>query len=140
MPKKCVSDAISLLKNQKILKRNSKIAVLGLGFRGDVTDSRLSPTYTVINEFLKKGFQVVVHDPYILEDDKLPSKVTLTNNLSKVTQNASLIFISSEHKMYTKLSAKSITNSKKPLLIYDGRNILDKKKFKNSLVRTIGKQ
>lgn len=139
MPKKCVSDALSLLKKKKISKKNSKIAVLGLGFRGDVVDSRLSPTYTVVSEFLKKGFQVVVHDPFILQDEKLPSNVTLTNSLSTATKNASLIFVSSDHKMYSKLSAKSISNSNKPLLIYDGRNILNNKKFENSLLKIIGK-
>ena len=45
------------------------LAVLGLGFRGEVTDTRLSPTYDVVNEFLKKGCTVSVHDPYIFDDD-----------------------------------------------------------------------
>ena len=58
MPKKCVDDSISLLKNKT---KDKKIAVLGLGFR-DVTDSQLSPTYTVVSEFLKKGCQVTVHE------------------------------------------------------------------------------
>jgi nucleotide sugar dehydrogenase len=135
MPKKCVDKAVKLLpKNAK----NVKIAVLGLGFRGEVTDSRLSPTYTVVNEFLKKGYDVTVHDPYILKDDNLPSQVRLSSNLKSVTKNADLIFISSDHKLYSKLSDKSFKNTKKPILIFDGRNILNTKNFKKSHLVTIG--
>ncbi|KFM18518.1 UDP-N-acetyl-D-mannosamine dehydrogenase protein [Marine Group I thaumarchaeote SCGC AAA799-P11] len=135
MPKKCVQDALSLLKNKV---KGSKVAVLGLGFRGEVTDSRLSPTYTVVNEFLKKGCTVTVHDPYIFEDDKLSKRVLLTKDLSEAVNKVDLIFISSDHKMYSKLDKKSITKANKPILIFDGRNILNKENFKKESIFTIG--
>ena len=135
MPKKCVADAISLLKNKV---KGKKIAVLGLGFRGEVTDSRLSPTYDVVSELIKKGCKVSVHDPYIFEDKKLPKNVLLTKNLSEAVDNADLIFISSDHKMYSKLNKKSLKSSKKPTLIFDGRNILKRNNFEKNSVMTIG--
>ena len=140
MPKKCVKDAIKLLKKNKIKIKGSKIAVLGLGFRGEVTDTRLSPTYVVVNELLNLGCTVSIHDPFILNDPTLPPKVKLSDKLSEVTKNASLVFISSDHKMYSKLSQNSITNTKKPLLIFDGRNILNENYFKKSSLMTIGKR
>jgi len=138
MPKKCVIDALELLKKNKIKFKDSKISVLGLGFRGEVTDSRLSPTFTVVTEFLKKGFEVAVHDPYIFQDKNLPVKASLSKELKTVVKGASLIFISTDHKMYSKLNKKLLSGANKPLLIYDGRNILNKKNFKNSTVLTIG--
>jgi nucleotide sugar dehydrogenase len=138
MPVKCVNDSLKLLTKNKINLRGAKIAVLGLGFRGEVTDSRLSPTYTVVNEFLKKGCLVAVHDPYIFEDDLLPSSVMLSSDLNKITNGASLIFISSDHKIYSKLAQKSFSKAKKPLLIFDGRNILDKNNFTDASLLTIG--
>jgi len=135
MPKKCVADAISLLKNKV---KGKKIAVLGLGFRGEVTDSRLSPTYDVVSELIKKGCKVSVHDPYIFEDKKLPKNVLLTKNLSEAVDNADLIFISSDHKMYSKLNKKSLKSSKKRTLIFDGRNILKRNNFEKNSVMTIG--
>lgn len=135
MPKKCVADAISLLKNKV---KGKKIAVLGLGFRGEVTDSRLSPTYDVVSELIKKGCKVSVHDPYIFEDKKLPKNVLLTKNLSEAVDNADLIFISSDHKMYSKLNKKSLKSSNKPTLIFDGRNILKRNNFEKNSVMTIG--
>lgn len=138
MPKKCVADSLELLTKNKIRTKGTKIAILGLGFRGEVTDSRLSPTYTVVNEFLKKDCIVMVHDPYISEDEHLPPQVTLSSNLNAVVNNASLIFISSDHKAYAQLNKKSFYKAKKPLLIYDGRNILNKDEFVNTSLLTVG--
>ncbi len=138
MPKKCVKDAIDLLIQNKITPQNSKIAVLGLGFRGEVTDSRLSPTYEVVRQFLKARCIVTVHDPFIRYDSQLPSTVQLYDNLKTVTEAADLIFVSSDHLMYSKLAQGDFENAKKPLLIFDGRNILDKSKFKKSSILTIG--
>ena len=139
MPKKCVNDSLKLLKKNKIKISGSKIAILGLGFRGDVTDSRLSPTYDVSKNFLKNNCQVFIHDPYILKDKKLPSSIHLSNDLNIVTKNANLIFISTDHKQYSKLTKKSFSNMNKPFLIFDGRNILKKSNFSNFLIKTLGK-
>ncbi|HSF27413.1 MAG TPA: nucleotide sugar dehydrogenase [Nitrosopumilaceae archaeon] len=138
MPKKCVSDSLNLLAKHKIKPKGIKIAVLGLGFRGEVSDSRLSPTYTVVREFLKKECKVAVHDPFIMEDDLLPSTVELSSDLNSVVDKAALVFISSDHKMYSKLNSKSFVKARKPLLIFDGRNILNRDNFKNSILLTVG--
>lgn len=138
MPKKCVDEAITMLVKNKIKPKNAKIAVLGLGFRGEVTDTRLSPTYDVVNEFLKKDCTVTVHDPYIFEDKKLPKSVSLTQNLANATKNANLIFISSDHKIYSKLSSKFFSKGNKSILFFDGRNVLNQKLFSHSILNTIG--
>lgn len=138
MPKKCVISSLKFLQKNKKIGKNVKIAVLGLGFRGDVTDSRLSPTYGVVKEFLKQKFEVTVHDPYIFQDKKLPKKVLLTKNFDLAISNADLIFISTDHKIYSKLDSDSFYITKKPLLIFDGRNILNKTKFKNDSIKTLG--
>ncbi|MFZ1077567.1 MAG: nucleotide sugar dehydrogenase [Nitrosotalea sp.] len=138
MPKKCVNDALALFRKHRIDPKGKKIAVLGLGFRGEVTDTRLSPTYDVVNEFIAKGCVVAIHDPYIFEDTNLPASIRLSSDLKEVTKNASLVFISSDHKSYSKLNSKSFSNTKKPLLVFDGRHILDRNNFKNSSILTIG--
>lgn len=140
MPKKCVKDAITLMKNSKAKLRGSRVAILGLGFRGEVTDTRLSPTYTVVKELQKQGCRVTVHDPFIEKDPMLPKSVLLTKELDDATKDASLIFISSDHKMYSSLSDDSFKNAKKPVLVFDGRNILSKENFKNASILTIGQR
>jgi len=139
VPKKCVNDAISMLKNSDHKKINAvKVAVLGLGFRGEVADSRLSPTYTVVNEFLNNRYEVAVHDPFILKDTTLPHDVMLSSNMNSVLDGADLVFISTDHKMYSSLTNKNFVKTKKPLLIYDGRNILNRHKIRDARILTIG--
>lgn len=138
MPIKCVNDSLKLMSKHKIRPKGAKVAVLGLGFRGEVEDARLSPTYTVVREFIKRGCKIAVHDPYINEDDLLPSSVSLSKDLDSVVENASLVFISSDHKTYFDLDDRSLAKAKKPLLVFDGRNILKKDNFKSGSLLTIG--
>ncbi len=138
MPKKCVQDAISLLLKNKKNPKNAKIAILGLGFRGEVLDSRLSPTYAVVKEFLKNKSSIFIHDPYISKDTILPKSVKLFSKLDDVVDNADLVFISTDHKMYSSLNENSFKKTKKPLLIYDGRNILNKDNMTKAKIITIG--
>src|SRR3712207_8787507 len=59
-------------------------SLLGLGFRGDVSDTRLSPTYSVIDELKKmKVKEIRVHDPFVTKDPNLPHDVILTSDLSR---------------------------------------------------------
>lgn len=138
MPTKCANTALKILNKQNKKSKDKKVAVLGLGFRGDVTDKRLSPTYDVVKQFLKNNCIVEVHDPFISSDDQLPSSVNLSSDLRKVIKNSDLIFISTDHKLYKKLDQNMIKNAKPNVVIYDGRNILNKKNFKTENIFTIG--
>ena len=135
MPRKCVLDALKLLDKNKMKIKNAKIAVLGLAFRGEVSDTRLSPSFEVINQFIKKGHKVSVHDPYVKKESSLPKSIKLTSNLKSITKDADLIFISTDHKLYSRLDSSYL---KKNSIIYDGRNILNRSKIKNSIKKTIG--
>jgi len=138
MPVKCVKDSIEFMKKNKIKIKGAKIAILGLGFRGEVTDSRLSPTFTVMNEFLKMQCKISIHDPFIKKDPKIPKNILLSSNLKKVVNDSSLVFISSDHKMYSKLNKKSLSTAKPHVLIYDGRKVLNQNKFSSQSLLTIG--
>ena len=92
----------------------------------------------VVDEFLKRGCKVTVHDPYITHDDNLPPSVKLSKDLQSVVQEANLVFISTDHKMYAKLNNNSFSKASKPLLIFDGRNILAKNNFKDASIMTVG--
>jgi UDP-N-acetyl-D-mannosaminuronate dehydrogenase len=58
MPKYCVKQALKLVRSKNT---NLIITLLGLAFRGGVTDTRLSPTYEVIkvlNTFKVKEIRI----------------------------------------------------------------------------------
>jgi nucleotide sugar dehydrogenase len=130
MPGYHVQNVARLFANSSVAFKDRKVALLGLAFRGDVPDKRLSPTYDVIREFSKFGPTIFVHDPLILSDRDLPSSVVLTSKMSEALENADIVMVCTDHSIYRTLSANYIRKySKKEPVVFDGRAILDPKKF-----------
>ncbi|HEY9387027.1 MAG TPA: nucleotide sugar dehydrogenase [Nitrososphaeraceae archaeon] len=139
MPFHCVQQAVNLLneKRQKQV-RESTITLLGLAFRGGVSDTRLSPTYDVVEEFKKLGVREIrIHDPLVFEDSKLSKEgnnISLTSNINEAVHNTDLVFIVTDHPEYSSLTSDSFGD----VPIYDGRGILDRSKFDSSTIFAIG--
>src|ERR671914_217876 len=134
MPAYCVEQAMKLIDRSDISK--CSISLLGLGFRGGVSDTRLSPTYKVIEELKKlKVKEIRVHDPLVRRDPNLPQDVILTSDLSRVTKNADLVMLISDHPEYNNITSKDLNSAP----VYDGRGILDRSGFADSRFASIGK-
>src|SRR5919204_1784504 len=124
MPAYCVEQARKLVDGNDISK--STVAILGLAFRGGVSDTRLTPTYKVIEELKKlkvKGIRV--HDPLVTSDPNLPQDIVLTSNLSKAVKDADLVMVVSDHPEYRNLTHEEL----KSVPVYDARGILDRSRF-----------
>ncbi len=106
--------------------RGKRVAVLGLAFRGDVADSRMSPTYDLVVGLLRRGAEVVVHDPLIEEDEVLRSmSVGLTNDLAAALKGADVVVVATDHSAYRDLDGETIRSlaGGSPLVI-DTRRVL----------------
>jgi nucleotide sugar dehydrogenase len=135
MPSYCVRQAIKLLDFANLAK--STITILGLAFRGDVLDTRYSPTYSIIKELQKFGVKEIrVHDPLVSSDPSLSnqSNVVLTSDLKKAVRNSNLIILATDHQQYKKLDKTFFGN----IPVYDGRGVLDKKLSDKLKILTIG--
>ena len=121
MPAYCVRQAIRLLKFSELPK--STITILGLAFRGDVSDTRLSPTYSIIKELQRFGVKnIIIHDPLVSDDPSLSNfqNVNLTSDLKRALRNSNLVILSTDHQAYKKLGKKFFGN----IPVYDGRGLL----------------
>ena len=154
MPAYSVEQAIELLKEQEEKNNRKKqgiehlkkgfvnredliITLLGLAFRGGVSDTRLSPTYKVIEEFQKlKVKEIRIHDPLIINDPSLSGKqnIILTSNLNEAIQGTDLIMLIADHPEYRTLTPDDLGGAP----IYDGRGMLDRSKFDHSAFASIG--
>ena len=139
MPMRCVREAVKLLdKWDKKPLTESIITLLGLAFRGGVSDTRLSPAYDVIDEFSKlKVKEIRIHDPLVVSDPKLSNQypqVFLTSDLNKAVQDTDLVFLVADHPEYSSLTQEMFDGAP----IYDGRGILNKTKSFDSRLKTIG--
>lgn len=140
MPAYCVREAVKLLNGKKKMEDESldraTVTLLGLAFRGGVSDTRLSPTYDVIKEFQKMGVKEIrVHDPLVKSDPLLlkHQNVILSSNLTSALNGTDLIMIVADHAEYRALSPDLIG-----VPIYDGRGILDRTIFTHASYATIG--
>jgi nucleotide sugar dehydrogenase len=134
MPAYCVEQAMKLIDRSDISK--CTVALLGLGFRGGVSDTRLSPTYKVIEELKKlKVKSIRVHDPLVRRDPNLPPDIMLTSDLSAVAKNADLVMLISDHPEYHNITSKDLNSAR----VYDGRGILDVSQFAASRFASIGR-
>lgn len=154
MPAYSVERATELLKEQEEKKNRKKqgkehlkkdfvnkgeliITLLGLAFRGGVSDTRLSPTYKVIEEFQKlKVKEIRIHDPLIINDPSLSGKqnIILTSNLNEAIQGTDLVMLIADHPEYRTLTPDDLGGAP----IYDGRGMLDRSKFDHSAFASIG--
>jgi nucleotide sugar dehydrogenase len=154
MPAYSVERATELLKEQEEKNNRKKqgkehlkkgfvnkgeliITLLGLAFRGGVSDTRLSPTYKVIEEFQKlKVKEIRIHDPLIINDPSLSGKqnIILTSNLNEAIQGTDLVMLIADHPEYRTLTPDDLGGAP----IYDGRGMLDKSKFDHSAFASIG--
>jgi nucleotide sugar dehydrogenase len=134
MPAYCVEQALKLIDVADVSK--CIVALLGLGFRGGVSDTRLSPTYKVIEELKKlKVKEIRVHDPFITTDPNLPHDIMLTSNLSKAAKNAHLVILVSDHAEYRNITNEDLNGA----AIYDGRGTLDRSRFAALRFASIGR-
>jgi nucleotide sugar dehydrogenase len=161
MPAYCVEQAIKLLEEQEEEMNNDSkkkkgreqlqkgfvnnksgkviITLLGLAFRGGVSDTRSSPTYKVIEEFQKlmKVKEIRIHDPLVIKDPTLSAgkqNIILTSNLNEAIQGADLVMLIADHPEYRTLTSADLGG----IPVYDGRGILDRSKFNHLAFASIG--
>ncbi len=103
------------------------VSILGLAFRGDVADPRLSPTYDLIKTLLNAQIKVKsVHDPSIRYDEILSSLgVNLTEDLREALEGANIAVISTDHSIYKMPLTELLEMGPSLSLVVDGRHMIE---------------
>lgn len=124
MPRKIASLVKKAAETMELSYPN--IGILGLAFRGDLDDPRLSPTYDLVLELMRLGYRsIIVHDPFIKEDEVLKELgVRLTSNLEEVLMWADMIVISTDHSIYKEVDFSKLCARRRVGLV-DGRDIVE---------------
>ena len=118
---------VELLENElKKLKKSvkgAKVGVLGLAYKGNVDDTRESPSFEVINILKTKGADVFVFDSHV----KAGSNV---KDLDELLNKSDYIVLVTDHKEFKQMDLEKLKKHK-ILVVIDGRNCLDKEKIKS---------
>jgi len=127
---------------KKVLKQlkdpvNNCVAILGLAFKEDVDDFRISHSLKMIESLVQKKIKnIKVYDPYLdrnvyttLSKEALFNISEKTNHLTpKFFANVDAIIVCNQHKALvdlneTKILTKLLQKTKKPCFLYDGFDI-----------------
>lgn len=127
MPQYTVDKLLKLIGDVK----GRKIAILGLAFRGGVADTRSSPAYDIIRILSELGASIVVFDPLVNHDETLESmRIPQVDTLREAVRNSDAVMIVTDHPEFKRINMEEEFNdAKKPLIVVDGRNILNIEKI-----------
>lgn len=109
------------------LARGRKVAILGLSFKPDIKAFEHSPTFKIVE--LLKGYDVVVHDPF-LEGEKFNFKTE--KNFYEAIKGVECILLSTSHSVYKRIDFKRVKKLMKGNLVVDGRGLFDRKEVEGA--------
>jgi UDP-N-acetyl-D-mannosaminuronic acid dehydrogenase len=108
--------------------KGSKIAVLGLAFKGETSDIRESQAISIVRKLKELGADVKVFDPYVKD---APSDITMTS-LDDALKGSDCIVVATEHSYFRQLQLEQLSNSvNKPSALVDARGVFNPSKAKN---------
>jgi len=113
MPEFLVSKIDAALNEREKSIKGSKILILGVAYKSNVSDARESPALDVMRLLKERGGKVVYNDPYVPQVEGLKS-IPLTRNSLK---NADCVVITTAHSDY---DYKQIVENAR--LVIDSRN------------------
>lgn len=116
---KKISDTLWVLKDKKI-------GVLGLAFKQNTDDVRLSPAIDLCHRLQKEGAVLRVHDPKAMEKAKaLLKDVTYVADMNEVAPGCDALVIATEWPVFKKLDLDRARKDLTHPIIFDGRNLFD---------------
>ena len=106
--------------------KDKTIGVLGLAFKQNTDDIRMSPAIELCHRLQKEGALLRVHDPKALEKAKTVLKdVTFVEDMNAVAQGCDALVIATEWDEFKKLDLEHVRKALTHPIMFDGRNLFD---------------
>jgi len=116
---KKISDTLWVLKGKKL-------GVLGLAFKQNTDDVRMSPAIDLCQRLRREGVSLRVHDPQAMEKARsiLPD-VDYVDNMNDVADGCDALVIATEWPQFKQLDLERARKALTHPIIFDGRNLFD---------------
>ena len=116
---KKITDTLWVLKDKTI-------GVLGLAFKQNTDDVRLSPAIDLCHRLQKEGAKLRVHDPKAMEKAKTVLKdVDYIEDMNDVAEGCDALVIATEWPQFKKLNLDKARKALTHPIMFDGRNLFD---------------
>jgi UDP-N-acetyl-D-mannosaminuronic acid dehydrogenase len=116
-----------LLADQGKAIETSKIAVLGIAFKNNTGDCRLTPTKYVVSLLEEAGCELSVHDPWVPADEALTvTKIPLTADIESAVEDADALVVLAGHRQFHQIPLARLADLAAARCVFlDGRNSFD---------------
>jgi UDPglucose 6-dehydrogenase len=106
--------------------KDKTIGVLGLAFKQNTDDIRMSPAIELCHRLQKEGAVLRVHDPKAMEKAKAVLKdVTFVEDMNAVAEDCDALVIATEWDEFKKLDLDRARKALTHPILFDGRNLFD---------------
>ena len=110
------------LNKQNVSTNSSKIVILGLAYKKNIQDYRLSATFPIVEELDNKDASFVVCDPLV---DSIQNQTFQLTSLSDAFVDSDAILLVTDHDIFSNLELAKIKKEMKHAIIIDGRNFFN---------------
>jgi len=124
MPHFVVTKIIFALNKNKKSLNGSKILIWGVSYKKDISDTRESAAYPVIEDLIKKGAKIEYFDPFVKEFFVKDKKIKRVSDKNLQTYDCVVILTDHSNFNYERIA-------KKTKLVIDTRNAIKTRKHKN---------
>ena len=106
--------------------KDKTIGVLGLAFKQNTDDIRMSPAIELCHRLQKEGAVLRVHDPKAMEKAKAVLQgVTFVDDMNAVAEGCDALVIATEWDVFKKLDLEHARKALTHPIMFDGRNLFD---------------
>jgi len=106
--------------------KDKKIGVLGLAFKQNTDDIRMSPAIELCQRLQKEGALLRVHDPKAMDKARAVLKdVTYVEDMNEVAEGCDALVIATEWDAFKKLDLERVRKALTHPILFDGRNLFD---------------
>ncbi|MGV0714062.1 nucleotide sugar dehydrogenase [Mycolicibacterium sp. XJ662] len=116
-----------LLAEQGKTVAASKVAVLGIAFKNNTGDCRLTPTKYVVEMLEDSGCQLSIHDPWVPDEEAhVVTTIPLTPDIESAVKDADALMVLAGHREFHQISLTRLAElSTAGCVFLDGRNSFD---------------
>src|SRR6266404_2819479 len=106
--------------------KDKKLGVLGLAFKQNTDDVRMSPAINLCHRLQKEGAILRVHDPKAMDKAKaILTNVTFVADMNEVAEGCDALVIATEWDEFKKLDLERARKAMTHPIMFDGRNLFD---------------
>lgn len=110
--------------------KGKKIGVLGLAFKQNTDDVRMSPAIELCQRLQKEGAALRVHDPKAMDKARpILKDVTYVDDMDAVAEGCDALVVATEWDEFKKLNLGRARQSLSHPIMFDGRNLFDRKEM-----------